>query len=174
MKFAALAVAALLGVSAAQAQTAPAPEAKPERVINPFSDCGLGAAIVSDPQYAWLAATTNVTWDLGTTAVISAVSSPNTCNGGRAKTAQLITKTYASLEAETAVGEGKYLEAMADVMVCNSQVRPVLFQRVRAEMGKEMVQPGFANLDQIKKAEAYFNVVDRLAQSEFNDACSMT
>lgn len=172
MKLAILSLAALIGASAgvAQAQTAPASD----RIINPFSDCGLGAAFFPNKDQAFLAITTNVTWDVGTTAVISAVSSPNTCNGGRAQTAQLINKTYASLEAETAVGEGKYLEAMADVMVCSTEVRPALFQRVRAEMGTVMVQPGYADLDRVKKAEAYFNVVDNLAQSEFSDACSMT
>ncbi|MEQ1782465.1 MAG: DUF3015 family protein [Hyphomonadaceae bacterium] len=172
MKLAILSLAALIaaGAGVAQAQT----PAKSDRIINPFSDCGLGAAFFPNKDQAWLAVTTNVTWDVGTTAVISAVSSPNTCSGGRAQTAQLITKTYASLEAETAVGEGKYLEAMADVMVCNTEVRPVLFQRVRAGMGVVMAQPGFADLDRVKKAEAYFNVVDHVAKSEFSDSCSMT
>jgi len=172
MKFALLGLAALFGAGAAHAQ-APAAE-KPERIINPFSDCGIGAALVSSPDMKWLAVTTNVTWDVGTTAVISAVSSPNTCNGGRAETAQYITKTYASLEAETAVGEGKYLQAMADVMVCSAEVRPVLFQRVRQEMAPVMSQTGFADMDRVKKAETYFNVVDRLAANEFAASCSMT
>lgn len=172
MKLALLSLAALVaaGAGVAQAQT----PAKSDRIINPFSDCGLGAAFFPNKDQAAFAITTNITWDVGTTAVISAVSSPNTCNGGRAQTAQLITKTYASLEAETAVGEGKYLEAMADVMACTTEVRPVLFQRVRAEMGSVMVQPGYADLDRVKKAEAYFNVVDQLAKSEFSDTCSMT
>lgn len=167
----ALAIAALAATGAAHAQQG---DASPDRIINPFSDCGLGAALFPNPDAAWAAITTNVTWDVGTTAVISAVSSPNTCNGGRAHTAQYITRTYASLETETAAGEGMYLEGMADVMSCEASVRPELFQRVRAEMATVMAAPGYAELDHVRKAEAYFNVVDGVAQKDFAASCSMT
>ncbi len=173
MKTVMMALAALALAGNAYAQVEPGKQTT-DRPINPFSDCGLGAAFFPNSDQAWAAIITNVTWDLGTTAVISAVSSPNTCNGGRVKTAMYITQTYASLEAETAVGEGKYLTAMADVMACDSAARPALFTRVRGEMAGVMSAPGFAEQDKIKKAEAYFNVVDRVARDEFATSCSMT
>lgn len=166
-----LAAAAMALALPAYAQEGGAPV---PRQINPFSDCGIGAAFFPNAENAWAAVITNVTWDVGTTAVISAVSSPNTCTGGRVKTAMYITQTYASLEAETAVGEGKYLTAMADVMQCSEGVRTKLFNRVRAEVGNAMAVPGFADRESVAKAEIYFDVVDRIASSEFKDACSMT
>ena len=40
---------------------------------NPYVECGIGAAIF--PEVHWAAATSNVTWDLGSTALTSAISS---------------------------------------------------------------------------------------------------
>lgn len=162
------AVAMLAAAGPAFAQGQPG-QRTTDNPINPFSDCGIGAALF--PDTAWAAVITNVTWDVGTTAVISAVSSPNTCNGGQAKTAMYITSTYASLEADTAVGEGKYLTGLADVMTCDANVRPQLFQRVRAEMKDVLAQPNFANQEKIKKAEAYFLVADQIAREEFSSSC---
>jgi hypothetical protein len=34
---------------------------------NPYSDCGIGAALFKDTE--WAAVTSNVTWDLGTTEI---------------------------------------------------------------------------------------------------------
>jgi hypothetical protein len=126
------------------------------------------------PDTNWAAVSSNVIWDIGTTAVISAVSSPGTCNGGRVKTAYYITTSYASLETETSVGEGTHLNALADLMKCKTDARPALFVRVRSEMAKEMAAPGFATQDRVKKSEAYFNVVDRLTRNEFESACDLT
>ena len=53
-----------------------------------YTDCGLGALIA--PRTPAVAAVTNVTFDLGTTAIISNVSSPETCQGGKALAAAFI------------------------------------------------------------------------------------
>jgi hypothetical protein len=53
-----------------------------------YTECGLGAMIA--PRTPAVAAVTNVTWDLGTTAVTSNISSPDTCQGGKEKTAAFI------------------------------------------------------------------------------------
>ena len=47
---------------------------------NPYTDCGIGAALF--PNTNWAAVTSNATWDAGTTAVISATASEDTCSGG--------------------------------------------------------------------------------------------
>ena len=53
-----------------------------------YTECGLGAMIA--PNNGTVAAVTNVTWDLGTTAVSSNVSSEDSCSGGKKKTAAYI------------------------------------------------------------------------------------
>ena len=52
-------------------------KAKPGSGPNPFSDCGIGAALF--PDTSWAAVTSNITWDIGTTALTSATMSPGTC-----------------------------------------------------------------------------------------------
>ena len=47
---------------------------------NPYVDCGIGAALF--PNTDWAAVTSNVIWDAGTTALISATASEDTCSGG--------------------------------------------------------------------------------------------
>jgi len=49
-----------------------------------YTECGLGAMIA--PNNAAVAAVTNVTWDLGTTAISSNASSADSCKGGKTKT----------------------------------------------------------------------------------------
>ncbi|MEM0929435.1 MAG: DUF3015 family protein [Pseudomonadota bacterium] len=85
--------------------------------INPWIDCGIGAMIFPDDNMEVAAAISNVIWDLGTTAVTSAQSSPDTCNGtGNVEMAIFIKRTYPTLEAELAKGYGDNLSALA-VMV---------------------------------------------------------
>src|SRR5688572_5993856 len=49
---------------------APAASKAPGAGPNPFSDCGIGAALF--PKTGWAAVTSNVIWDIGTTALTSA------------------------------------------------------------------------------------------------------
>ena len=61
-----------------------------------YTECGLGAMIA--PKNEAVAAITNVTWDYGTTAISSNISSPDTCKGGQGKMASFIHDSYESLE----------------------------------------------------------------------------
>ncbi|MBI3771765.1 MAG: hypothetical protein HY272_03590 [Gammaproteobacteria bacterium] len=47
----------------------------PSQMKNPWLDCGIGAMIFTETK--WAAVTSNVIWDLGTTAVTSGASTPN-------------------------------------------------------------------------------------------------
>src|SRR3989338_2196679 len=75
-----------------------------------YTDCGLGAMIA--PRNDAVATVTNVTWDLGTTAISSNISSPDTCVGGQARLASLIHDSYNDLEKNLASGSGPYLDAL--------------------------------------------------------------
>ena len=58
---------------------------------NPFTDCGIGAALFPDTH--WAAVTSNVIWDVGTTALTSATASPETCSGAKVEAAMFINET---------------------------------------------------------------------------------
>ena len=83
---------------------------------NPWLDCGIGAmAFPGDEHEPW-AAVSNVTWDWGTTAVTSAVSSPDSCSGlSNVAMAAFVQTTFASLETDLAKGQGETLDALANV-----------------------------------------------------------
>lgn len=84
---------------------------------NPWLDCGIGAAIFPGDNVEVAAAISNIIWDWGTTAVTSAQSSPDTCNGlSNVAMAQFVQSTYASLETELATGEGENLAALAELV----------------------------------------------------------
>ena len=84
-----------------------------------YTECGLGGAIA--PTSDVVAAITNITFDLGTTAISSNISSPESCNGGKeVKTAALIINNTAAIEKEAAAGEGETLAALEAVSGCST------------------------------------------------------
>lgn len=108
-KYLALALVAMFGFATA-----------PAKAANPYSDCGIGAAIFPDNGAA--ATISNVIWDVGTTAVTSATLSPDTCSSGSADTAKFILETIDNLESNIAMGEGAHIDALAGLMQCDASV----------------------------------------------------
>jgi len=86
-----------------------------------YAECGLGGMIFSgeSDNNRILAIISNVTWDLGTTAILSDASSEDNCQGGGG-TAAFIMQTYPSIERDLARGEGEYLDAMLDIRGCDA------------------------------------------------------
>lgn len=115
IKIAALSASVFSVAAVANAQTT---RAEP----NPWLDCGIGAMIFPDDNLEVGAGISNIIWDLGTTAVTSAASSPDTCAGTSNVTmAVFIESTYATLEAELAKGEGENLAALATLVGAEDQ-----------------------------------------------------
>ncbi len=128
-----------------------------------YTECGLGAMIaqgVSDQGTAdILAIVTNVTWDLGTTAVSSNISSPGSCARGNAMTAAFILKSYAQLEKELVLGNGRYLDALAESADIAPQDKQVFTQKVRSEFAKQAASHNYELLSRQQKAEKLYNIV---------------
>lgn len=82
-----------------------------------YTQCGIGAALFKD--YPVLAAISNITFDLGTTAISSNAFSPENCAGGnKKKTAAFIYETQTALEQDIAKGKGQYLTSLYEVSGC--------------------------------------------------------
>ena len=116
---------------------------------NPYTDCGIGAAIFQDLY--WAAATSNVIWDLGTTAITSAVASPETCNAKKMETASLILETLPELEKDVATGEGAYIVALADTMDCSSKAETVAAD-MRAYYGSVVSNASYGSKTEAERA----------------------
>lgn len=138
--------------------------APPKKQLNPWIDCGIGAMLFTETT--WAAVSSNIIWDLGTTAVTSDYSSQHTCNSKNAKTARFIGVTYASLEEETVKGGGKHLHAMLNLMGCDASAHANIISGVRTDLGNSMRNATYLESTQEAKAEAYYNIVQtRISES---------
>lgn len=127
-----------------------APQTQAREFADIYTECGLGAMIA--PENAAVAAVTNVTWDLGTTAVSSNISSEDSCSGGKAKVAAFIMKSYDNLETEIASGEGKYMDTL--ITMTDKDI-----DTLRSEFSEVVASADYATLNQEQKVEKLYNIV---------------
>ena len=121
---------------------------------NPYTDCGIGAALF--PNTDWAAVTSNVTWDAGTTAVISATASEDTCSGGEAQTAMLIHDKLEGLETDIMTGSGDVYAALISTMQCNgADISTEVKSSYSAVLGDE----SYASKNRIKKSESLYSML---------------
>ncbi|MFT6917136.1 MAG: hypothetical protein ACJAWL_003493 [Motiliproteus sp.] len=151
------AILAAVSVSSAFAAENDAPGSGP----NPFTDCGIGAALFKDVY--WAAVTSNIIWDLGTTAVTSATASPETCNANKVETAQFILDTYENLAEETAMGKGEHLTAALNKFGCQAAAHGEVSGAIRQQMALEVSQPAYTGQSAVEKATAYYQALDTAA-----------
>jgi len=126
-------------------------------VPNPFTDCGIGAALF--PNTHWAAVTSNVIWDIGTTAVTSATASPETCSAKNVQAAAFIYESYNNLAEETAKGSGEHLASLLNILETSENNRENIISKVRSGMADFVSSPDYVKLDQVQKASAYYNLV---------------
>ena len=121
---------------------------------NPFSDCGIGAALFKNNAAATLS---NVIWDLGTTALTSATASPETCSGKKTEAAAFIFESYDSLVVESAHGEGEHFTTLMNILEVKLTDRDRVMTSVRSDMSKD--NSASISSEKVKKAESFYNSV---------------
>jgi hypothetical protein len=122
---------------------------------NPYSDCGIGAALFTENKT--LAVTSNVIWDIGTTAVTSATASPQTCNGKKVAVATFILQSYDQLAEDTARGEGEHLTALMQLMEVQPQQQGAVVAKIRANMAAQLATADYVAADKTAKSAMLFN-----------------
>jgi len=137
---------------------------------NPFSDCGIGAALFKETK--WAAVSSNIIWDFGITGTTSATASPETCQGKKVETAKFIIENYDNLAEETAKGEGTHLVAMLGVLGCEESAHSAIIATVRQSMMEVVGQPFYVDQDLVKKSSDYYDVVTSAVDGEFASSCS--
>ena len=133
---------------------------------SPYSDCGIGGALF--PETNWAAVSSNVIWDLGTTAVTSATASPQTCNGKKVKAALFIGNTYDELAEETAAGHGEHLTTALTLFECDAAHEPAAIAEMRTGMAQVVAAPDYLGQTRVQKAAQYYSLIERAASR----ACS--
>jgi len=135
-----------------------------------YTQCGLGAMIA--PNNEVVAAVTNVTWDLGTTAISSNASSPESCQGGKAKKAAFINDAYPQLAQDLARGRGQHLQTLVALSGCRADVQPALVQAVRADFAQLAAQPQYAQQTRKLQAAALYDALQQRTEGQFAGACA--
>jgi hypothetical protein len=128
---------------------------------NPYTDCGIGAALF--PNTHWAAVTSNVIFDLGMTAITSATSSPQTCSGRKVEAAVFIHTTYDELVEETAAGGGEHVVAVLSLFGCDAVGDVGAIREVRNSMGQAVTAPDYLSQTRLQKAARYYSAVERAA-----------
>ncbi|TXH88217.1 MAG: DUF3015 domain-containing protein [Rhodoferax sp.] len=129
---------------------------------SPYTECGIGAAIFKETD--WAAATSNVTWDLGTTALSSASYSPEMCSPKKVKAAMLIRDNYPQIAEEIARGQGEHLDAALEMFGCNAATQTAAATQVRGEFGRVVSAPSYGAQKQLQKAGQMYQVIQSAAQ----------
>ena len=136
-----------------------------------YQDCGLGAMIA--PNHPIVAVVTNVTWDLGTTAVISNMVSPGTCSGQSALMATFIHKGYKQLETAMATGQGEYLTSLMNVSGCSLAVQPEMSKALRKDFSAVVSAPGYSKQSKFDQSEGMYDMINKRINSDFSAACTI-
>lgn len=136
----------------------------------PYTDCGIGASLFPDTK--WAAVSSNVIWDIGTTAVASATLSPETCKAKDATVAKYILDTYDNVVEETAIGEGEYVTAMLGMYGCDAAAHNNIISSIRSDFGEKLSESSYASLTNIQKAASYFNSLTSVVNNKYSSNCS--
>lgn len=128
-----------------------------------YTECGLGAMIA--PNNAVVAAITNITWDWGTTAISSNISSEDSCAGGKKKVAALLLNSYAQVETDLAKGSGEHLAALSSAAGCSAADTNKFNVALRREFSNMVAQSDYASRGRMEKASALFAATTKSAKT---------
>ncbi|MBF0382231.1 MAG: DUF3015 family protein [Magnetococcales bacterium] len=136
-----------------------------------YQECGLGALIA--PNHPIVAVITNVTWDLGTTAVTSDMVSPDTCKGSQAKMATFIHEGYKQIETAMATGQGEYLTSLMNVSGCAAAVQPELSKALRKDFSSVVSAPGYSEQSKFDQSKGMYDMINKRINSDFSKSCTI-
>jgi hypothetical protein len=122
-----------------------------------YTECGLGAMIA--PRNEAVAAVTNVTWDSGTTAISSNITSPDTCKGGQEKTAAFIHESYESIASDISSGNGTHLDALVMLTGVNEKSQQQFKVALRNDFAKAVASEGYSQQTKFEKSQELYNLI---------------
>jgi hypothetical protein len=123
-----------------------------------YTQCGIGAMIFKKNET--LAAISNITWDLGTTAFSSNMSSDDNCKGSAVAKAAFIHSSYTALEQDIAKGEGQHLNALMDIMKCDTTVRQDVVKSIRTDFAKTVSTVAYSDATTQQKSKQLYDMTN--------------
>lgn len=138
------------------------------KFIDIYRSCGLGHWVSGPVLKGNVALTTNVTFDLGSTASSSYLTTPSMCAGPFWAAAKFIQITYPQLEEDSAKGKGETLNALLDIFNCSNKERGELIGNIRVDFSKGLNSNSFNSLEYPEKVEQYYDIVERQINTNRN------
>ncbi len=125
-----------------------------------YSECGLGGMIFSgeSDSNVILAIISNVTWDLGTTAHSSNVSSAENCITRGSTSALFIMENLPQIEGDIAKGEGEHLAAAVSSFGCESQLQS-LTSELQIKTIESIDTGVYAEFTELEKSAQIFDTI---------------
>jgi len=145
---------ALVAVSAALTIAAPAQARSQLSLEHIYTQCGIGGLVFGRINNV-LAIISNVTWDLGTTAVVSGTLSPNACGGVIVARAVFIKENFPSIEQDLASGRGEHLAALNGLMACSAAS-----SHLRQDYANYTLSSTYKEANASANSEALFRIVN--------------
>ncbi|MBW6431911.1 DUF3015 family protein [Patescibacteria group bacterium] len=149
-------ILAVIGLVFGMAPNLFANEAKDIQGI--YEECGLGGLLF--PSWPLGASVSNFTWDLGTTAATSGLTTPGACAGGKAKLAAYIYESYDSIEKDLAKGEGRYLDSLILLSEKSTVEKDQFISYLRNELRKMVEQDSYSSLTRLEKSKMVFSIIE--------------
>lgn len=138
---------------------------------NVWRECGIGGMLFTNT--GWAAITSNIIWDLGTSATSSDISSDGLCEGPKVSAANFVHGTYATIEEQTVMGQGDHLVAMLDILGCERSAHDKIIQSVRTDFSKDIARPGYESLEAIEKTKNYHTNLMNKIEGNFTSQCHL-
>lgn len=126
-----------------------------------YEECGLGGMLF--PSWPVGASVSNFTWDFGSTASTSGLTTPDACKGGKARMAAYIYESYDSIEQDLAKGDGKYLDMLALLSETPSADKDAFIHQVRAKFREAVEKENYSSLSRLDKAKLVYGIIQDLA-----------
>jgi hypothetical protein len=127
---------------------------------NPWTDCGIGRMLFDDADDKGWASSSNLIWDLGTTAVTSATLSDGACTASRIETAKFIQVAYADLEEETVIGQGKFLDGLLLTAGCSGGNSQELKTKLTVKFLQQLSDVDYSSKDDQTKRMDYYQLLE--------------
>ena len=127
------------------------------KFIGVYRSCGLGHWVSGPVLKGNVALTTNVTFDLWSTASSSYLTTPSMCAGPFWAAAKSIDSNYPMLEQDTTVGNDEHVFAMLDILECDDVARQEMSASIRNDFKQHVENEYDLNASHEEKVANYFN-----------------
>lgn len=151
----------LVGLMIAVVSNVYAGETKTKDLQGIYEECGIGGLLF--PSWPVGASVSNFTWDWGSTASTSGLTTPDACKGGQVKLAAYIYQSYDSIEQDLAKGDGKYLDLLAVLSEKTIEEKEKFVRDLRVKFQKVVERDDYSSLNRLEKSKLIFGIIQNMA-----------